>query len=27
MQDFWHAASAQLESELTPQQFKTWIKP
>lgn len=27
MQDFWHAASAQLEGELTPQQFKTWIKP
>ena len=27
MQDFWQAAAAQLERELTPQQFKTWIKP
>ena len=27
MQDFWQAASAQLEQELTPQQYKTWIKP
>ncbi len=27
MQEFWQAASAQLEQELTPQQYKTWIKP
>ena len=27
MQDFWQAAAAQLERELTPQQFKTRIKP
>jgi len=27
MQDFWQAAAAQLERELTPQQYKTWIKP
>lgn len=27
MNEFWQAVSAQLETELTPQQFKTWIKP
>ncbi|MCS6763268.1 MAG: chromosomal replication initiator protein DnaA [Candidatus Protistobacter heckmanni] len=27
MTDFWQTASAQLETELTPQQFRTWIKP
>jgi len=27
MQDHWQACAAQLESEVTPQLFKTWIKP
>ncbi|MGN6704224.1 MAG: chromosomal replication initiator protein DnaA [Burkholderiaceae bacterium] len=27
MDDFWHTCSAQLEQELTPQQFSAWIKP
>ena len=27
MDNFWHACSAQLEQELTPQQFNAWIKP
>ena len=27
MDNFWQACSAQLEQELTPQQFNAWIKP
>lgn len=27
MKNFWQACSAQLEQELTPQQFSAWIKP
>ena len=27
MDDFWQTCSAQLEQELTPQQFSAWIKP
>lgn len=27
MSDFWQTTSAQLEQELTPQQYRTWIKP
>ncbi len=27
MKDFWQSCSEQLEKELTPQQFGTWIKP
>ena len=27
MEDFWQTCSAQLEQELTPQQFSAWIKP
>jgi len=27
MENFWQSASAQLELELTPQQFSAWIKP
>ena len=27
MDNFWQACSAQLELELTPQQFSAWIKP
>ncbi len=27
MENFWQACSAQLEQELTPQQFSAWIKP
>lgn len=27
MNDFWQACSAQLECELTPQQYSAWIKP
>ncbi len=27
MENFWQACSAQLEQELTPQQFNAWIKP
>lgn len=27
MEKIWHACSAQLEMELTPQQFNAWIKP
>jgi chromosomal replication initiator protein len=27
MHDFWQTAATQLEQEMTPQQFKTWIKP
>ena len=27
MEDFWQTCSAQLELELTPQQFSAWIKP
>lgn len=27
MENFWQACSAQLEQELTPQQFTAWIKP
>ena len=27
MSDFWQTTSAQLERELTPQQYRTWIKP
>ena len=27
MKDFWQSCSEQLENELTPQQFGTWIKP
>ncbi|MCC7006479.1 MAG: chromosomal replication initiator protein DnaA [Ottowia sp.] len=27
MSNFWQSASAQLERELTPQQYRTWIKP
>ena len=27
MENFWQTCSAQLEQELTPQQFSAWIKP
>src|SRR3954470_15766245 len=27
MENFWQTCSAQLELELTPQQFSAWIKP
>jgi chromosomal replication initiator protein len=27
MDNFWQTCSAQLEQELTPQQFSAWIKP
>src|SRR3954464_11111864 len=27
MENFWQSCSAQLEIELTPQQFSAWIKP
>src|SRR3954469_706634 len=27
MENFWQSCSAQLELELTPQQFSAWIKP
>ena len=27
MSDFWQTTSEQLERELTPQQYRTWIKP
>src|SRR5436190_18366195 len=27
MENFWQSCSAQLEQELTPQQFSAWIKP
>lgn len=27
MNDFWHHCATRLEQELTPQQFRTWIKP
>src|SRR3982074_3318079 len=27
MENFWQACSAQLEQELTPQQYSAWIKP
>src|SRR5690349_2053118 len=27
MENFWQTASAQLELELTPQQYSAWIKP
>ena len=27
MENFWQTCSAQLELELTPQQFNAWIKP
>ena len=27
MENFWQTCSAQLERELTPQQYSAWIKP
>ncbi|HSY27712.1 MAG TPA: DnaA N-terminal domain-containing protein, partial [Burkholderiaceae bacterium] len=27
MDNFWQTCSAQLEQELTPQQYSAWIKP
>ena len=27
MENFWQSCSAQLEQELTPQQYSAWIKP